>query len=140
MGNYPLFDAIIRFVKETRQNGKPLSQDALIRQKLAQLQIEFEVGRLLTYRVVQVMEGGRAPNVEAAMAKAYCTTFEQKLASVATEILGLYGQLLAESKWAPIFGMAPHSYLGSKGYSLQAGTTEVLKNIIASRGLGLPSE
>jgi len=140
MGNYPLFDAIIQFTKETKQDGRPLSEDTLIRHKLAQLQVEFEVGRLLTYRVVMVMEGGRAPNVEAAMAKAYCTTFEQRLASVATEILGLYGQLLAESKWAPILGMAPHSYLGSKGYSLQAGTTEVLKNIVATRGLGLPAE
>ena len=140
MGNYPLFDAIIQFTRENKRNGAPISRDTVIRNKLAQLQIEFEVGRLLTYRVVQVMEEGRAPNVEAAMAKAYCTTFEQKLASVATEILGLYGQLLAESKWAPVMGMAPHSYLGSKGYSLQAGTTEVLKNIVATRGLGLPTE
>ena len=140
MGNYPLFEAIIEFTKETKQNGVPLCKDPLVRSKLARLQTEFEVGRLLTYRVVQVMEEGRAPNVEAAMAKAYCTTFEQRLASVATEMLGLYGQLLAESKWAPILGMAPHSYLGSKGYSLQAGTTEVLKNIVATRGLHLPTE
>jgi len=85
------------------------------------------------------MDEGRSPNVEAALAKAYCTAFEQRLASVATEILGLYGQLVAESKWAPILGMAPHSYLGSTGYSLQAGTSEVLRNIIATRGLGLPT-
>ena len=140
MGNYPLFDAIIQFTRETKRNGSPLSQDTLVRQKLAQLQIEFDVGRLLIYRVVLVMDEGRAPNVEAAMAKAYCTTFEQRLASVATEIMGLYGQLLAESRWAPVRGMAPHSYLGSKGYSLQAGTTEVLKNIVATRGRGLPTE
>ena len=140
MGNYPLFDAIVRFAKETQRNGVPLSRDPLIRHKLAQLEVEFEMGRLLTYRVVLVIEEGRSPNVEAAMAKTYCTTFEQRLANVATDILGMYGQLMAESKWAPIFGMAPHSYLGSKGYSLQAGTTEVLRNIIANRGLGLPSE
>jgi alkylation response protein AidB-like acyl-CoA dehydrogenase len=139
MGNYPLFEAIIEFTRETERNGVPLCKDPLIRDKLARLQVEFEMGRLLTYRVVLVMEQGRAPNVEAAMAKAYCTTFEQRLASVATEMLGLYGQLVAESKWAPILGMAPHSYLGSKGYSLQAGTTEVLKNIVATRGLGLPT-
>jgi len=140
MGNYPLFEGIIQFTRETRQNGVPLCENPLIRQRLSQLQIEFEVGRLLTYRVVLVIEAGRAPNVEAAMAKAYCTTFEQRLASVATDILGLYGQLLAESKWAPLLGMAPHSFLGSKGYSLQAGTTEVLKNIVATRGLQLPAE
>ncbi len=139
MGNYPLFDAIIQFVKETKRNGKPLAQETLIRQKLAQLQVEFDIGRLLIYRVVMVMEEGRAPNVEAAMAKAYSTAFEQHLAKIAMEILGLYGQLLAESKWAPILGMAPHSYLASTGYSLQAGTSEILRNVVASRGLGLPS-
>jgi len=138
MGNYPLFAAIVQFTKETRRNGKTLSQEPLIRHKLAQLQVEFDIGYLLTYRVALILDEGRAPNWEAAMAKAYCTTFEQRLASVATEILGPYGQLVAESKWAPIFGMAPHSYLGSKGYSLQAGTTEVLRNIVALRGLGLP--
>ena len=138
MGNYPLFATLIQFTKETKRNGKPLSQDTLIRHKLAQLQIEFEVGRLLTYRVGLVVDEGRAPNWEAAMAKAYSTTFEQHLASVAMGILGLYGQLLAESKLAPILGMAPHSYLGSKGYSLQAGTSEILRNIVALRGLGLP--
>jgi len=139
MGNYPLFDAIIQFTRETRRNGKTLAQELQIRQKLAQLQVEFEIGRLLTYRVVMVMEEGRAPNVEAAMAKAYSTAFEQHLASTAIEILGLYGQLVAESKWAPILGMAPHSYLASTGYSLQAGTSEVLRNIVALRGLSLPS-
>ena len=139
MGNYPLFDAIIQFTKETERQGKPLSRDTLIRHKLAQLQIEFEIGRLLIYRVALVMDKGCAPNWEAAMAKAYGTTFEQHLANTATDILGLYGQLLAESKWAPILGMAPHSYLGSKGYSLQAGTSEVLRGIVALRGLGLPN-
>ncbi|MFC2016825.1 acyl-CoA dehydrogenase family protein [Chloroflexota bacterium] len=139
MGNYPLFEAIVQFTKETKRDGKPLSQDTLIRHKLAQLQVEFDVGRLLIYRVAVIMEEGRTLNVEAAMAKTYSTGFEQHLASVATEILGLYGQLMAESKWAPILGMAPHSFLGSKGYSLQAGTSEILRNIIASRGLGLPT-
>ena len=140
MGNYPLFDAIIQFTRESRRNGEPLAKEALIRHKLAQLQIEFEVGRLLTYRVFMVIEEGRAPNVEAAMAKAYCTDFEQHLANTAMEILGLYGQLVAGSKLVPILGMAPHSYLGSKGYSLQAGTSEILRSIVAMRGLGLPRE
>jgi alkylation response protein AidB-like acyl-CoA dehydrogenase len=134
MGNYPLFEAIIQFVKENR-----LSQETAIRNKLAQLQIEFEVGRLLIYRVALVMEEGRAPNWESAMSKAYCTEFENRLAGIAMEVLGLYGQLLSGSKLVPLRGMAAHSYLGSKGYSLQAGTTEILKNILAVRGLGLPN-
>jgi len=134
MGNYPLFEAIIQFTKENN-----LSQESVIRNKLAQLQIEFEVGRLLIYRVALVMDEGRAPNWEAAMSKAYSTAFEQKLASTAMEVVGLYGQLIGDSKLTPVRGLAAHSYLGSKGYSLQAGTSEILKNILAIRGLGLPS-
>ena len=63
---------------------------------------------------------------------------DKRLASTALEILGLHGQLMPESKYAPMGGMAAHSYLGSKGHSLQGGTSEILKNIIAQRGLGLP--
>ncbi len=140
MGNYPLYDALLKYVKETRRDGKPLSKDTLVRQKLAQLQTEFEVGRLLTYRVALVMDEGKAPNWEAAMAKAYSTTFEQHLASVAIDILGPRGQLIKGSRLAALDGMAVHSFLGSKGYSLQAGTTEILRNIVALRGLGLPEK
>jgi len=140
MGNYPLFDALIQYAKETKRNGKPLSDEPLIRAKLAQLKIEFEIGRLHMYRVATVMDEGRAPNWESAMSKAYGTAFEQRLASTAIEILGLYGQLSPQSKWAPMRGMAYHSYLSSKGYSLQAGTSEILKNILASRRLELPTQ
>jgi acyl-CoA dehydrogenase len=134
MGNYPLFEAVIRFARDSK-----LSREPSVRSKLAQLQIEFEVGRLLIYRVALVMEEGRAPNWESAMSKAYSTEFEKHLASAAMEILGPYGQLKSGSKLVPLRGMAAHSYLGSKGYSLQAGTTEILKNILAVRRLGLPS-
>jgi len=140
MANYPLFTALIQYTKETKRNGKPLVEDPVIRSKLAQLKIELEIGRLLMYRVALVMDEGQAPNWESSMAKAYGTAFEQRLASTAIEILGLYGQLSPESKWVPVHGMAYHSYLSSKGYSLQAGTSEILKNILALRKLGLPSQ
>jgi len=139
MANYPLFEALIQYTKETKRNGKPLSEEPLIRSKLAQLKIELEIGRLHMYRVAVVMDEGRAPNWESSMSKAYGTAFEQRLASTAIEILGLYGQLSPQSKWVPVQGMAYHSYLSSKGYSLQAGTSEVLKNILALRKLGLPT-
>jgi alkylation response protein AidB-like acyl-CoA dehydrogenase len=139
MGNYPLFDALIKFVIETEYNGKKLAQDDVIRQKLAQLQVEFEVGRLFMYRVAMAMEAGKAPTVEACMSKAYATAFEQRVANFAVEALGPYGLLWVDSRRAKMGGMAAHSYLGSKGYSLQAGASEILKNIIAQRGLGLPA-
>jgi len=140
MANFPLFEALIQYTKETKRKGKLLSEDPIIRPKLARLKIEFEIGRLHMYRVAMVMDEGRAPNWESAMSKAYGTAFEQRLASTAIEILGLYGQLSPQSKWVPMQGMAYHSYLSSKGYSLQAGTSEILKNILALRKLELPSQ
>jgi len=139
MGNYPLYDTLLTFCKETKRNGQPLCKDHDVRNKLAQLESELEVGRLLTYRVALVIDEKRAPNLEASMAKTYATAFEQHLALLATEILGLYASLMEESKYAVIRGMAAHSFLASKGYSLQAGTSEILRNIIAQRGLGLPA-
>jgi len=102
--------------------------------------MEFEIGKLFMYRVAMAMDEKRSPEWEAAMSKAYSTAFEQRLASVSLEILGPYGQLRHGSKLAKINGQATHSYLASKGYSLQAGTSEVLKNIMALRKLGLPAE
>jgi 3-oxocholest-4-en-26-oyl-CoA dehydrogenase alpha subunit len=139
MGNYVLYDGLIKFCKETKRSGQPLSKDPAIRSKLAQLQIEFEVGRLLTYRVALAIDEKRAPNLEASMAKVYSTAYEQHLATLAMEVLGPYGLLMEGSKHAAVHGMAPHSFLGSKGYSLQAGTSEILRNIVAQRGLGLPA-
>lgn len=139
MANYPVFAALIDYTKQTKRNGKPLSQDPVIRSKLAQLKTELEIGRLFMYQVALAMDAGRAPNWESCLAKWYGTAFQQRLAGTAIEILGLYGQLSPESKWVPIDGLAYHTYLASKGYSLQAGTSEILKNILALRKLGLPS-
>jgi alkylation response protein AidB-like acyl-CoA dehydrogenase len=139
MANYPLFEVLVQYVKETRRRGRPLADDPVVRSKIAQLKIELEIGRLHMYRVAVVMDEGRAPNWESSMSKAYGTAFEQRLAGAAIEIAGLYGQLSPDSKWVPMQGMAYHSYLSSKGYSLQAGSSEVLKNILATRKLQLPA-
>ncbi len=139
MGNYPLFERILDYARETKRNGGPLSRDPIIRSRLAELATEFEVGRLLIYRVAWVLSQGRTPNYEASLAKTYCCEFEQRLAAAAISIMGPYGQLREGSKWAPMGGMAAGSYLIAPGYSLQAGTHEVLRNIIAMRGLGLPA-
>ena len=139
MGNYPLYESLMRFVRQTYHQGVPLIDIPGVRTQVADLEIEFEVGRLLMYRAAAVMDEGRPPTIEAAISKVYGTTFEQRLASAAMEMLGAYGQLWEGSTQAVVDGLAAHSYLASRGYSLQAGSTEVLKNVIATRGLGLAS-
>ena len=86
----------------------------------------------------QVLSQQQIPNFESSLAKTFGTDFEQKLANTAMEILGLSGQAL-DGPWAPLLGMATRSYLFSPGYSIQGGTSEILKTIIATRGLGLPA-
>jgi len=141
MTNYPLLQDIIKYVKETQCNGQPLSKTVLARQSIADLFISFEAGRLLTYRVAWVLDQGKLPTTEAALAKAFSTSFEQQLAQVATQIPGLYGTLRQGSKGIPLaFRESPaESYLFSPAYTIQGGTNEILRNIIAGRGLGLPS-
>ena len=123
----------IEYVKKAKRRGIPPAEEQLVRHKLTDLQVQFEVGRLLTYRVAWVLDQGRLPNYEAAMAKAFCTAFEQHLARMATQILGTYGQLRQGSKWVPpeLRESATESYLFSPGYSIQGGTSEVLRNIVA---------
>lgn len=133
MQNYPVLHNLRTFVKE----HKELSADPLIRDKMAQIEIELEVGKLLCYRVAWTIDQGIIPNREAAISKCFSTRYEQRLGNVATEILGEFGQVLPDSPDSLFEGDIAESYLWSPSYTIQGGTTEVLKGIIATRGLGL---
>lgn len=134
MANYILFEELINYVKETGR-----AKDLTVRNKLADLRVEFEVGKLLVYRTAYILDQGKVPNYESALAKTYCTEFEQRLSNVAVNMLGLHGLLRPESKWAPLNGWAAMDYLFAPGFTLQAGTSEILRNVVAIRGLGLPA-
>jgi len=138
MSNYPLLHDLLAFVKEAKPSGGPSGDDPRVRQRLIQLRVEFEVGRLLCYRVAWLLSQEVIPNYEAAMAKAFCTEYEQRLANTATQVIGLYGQLVPGSKWVPLAGRAVANYLYSPCYTIQGGTSETLRNIVAQRGLKLP--
>ncbi len=142
MTNYPIYQDLIEYAKQTNHGGKPLAEQPTVRNRLADLTVRYEVGRLLTYRVAWVLDQGRPPTTEAAMAKAFCTSFEQYMVHVATQLPGLYGQLRQGSKWIPpaFRESAAESYLFSPGYTIQGGTSEILKNITAIRGLQLPTQ
>jgi alkylation response protein AidB-like acyl-CoA dehydrogenase len=135
MQNYSVKECLIDHVKRTKRNGKRLWDDPVIRNLIATLEMEFNAGRLLCHNVAWSIDQGKTPNYEAALCKVFCTQYEKRLSDVATQIMGLYGQLLPGSKWAPYDGVAAESYLWSPSYTLQGGTVEILKNIIALRGL-----
>ena len=132
MQNYPLLVGLKKYVKDT-----PLASDSLVRDKLAQLEIEFQIGRLLVYKVAWVIDRGEIPNYEAAISKSFCTVYEKKLGDIATEILGQFGHVMPGYAGTPLDGDVAESYLWSPSYTIQGGTSEILKSIIAKRGLGL---
>jgi alkylation response protein AidB-like acyl-CoA dehydrogenase len=144
MTNYPLYERLKAYVRETDQGERALSKIPWIRDKMAELEMRFETARLMVYRCAwqldRIGQTKYVPNWETAMTKAFCVDFEQDLANSATKIAGLYGNLVEGSKWVPLDGMIGRSYLCSPGYSLQGGSQEILKGIIAMRGLGLPRE
>jgi alkylation response protein AidB-like acyl-CoA dehydrogenase len=108
------------------------------RQLLAELAIDTEVGRLMNYRVAWLHDQGLPADWPAAMAKLRATELYKRAAGTAMQILGLYGQLGKEDALAPLKGWVEQLYLVSYGGPIAAGTSEIQKNIIALRGLGLP--
>lgn len=133
MGNYPLLEAVIARMK---QEGK---RDPVLRSKVAQMAIEFEIGRLLAYRVASMIEEGKLPRHETAMAKLFCTEYEQRIARTGMEVAGLHGQLGNDARGTSFARHANDSYLYAQGYTLMAGTSEILRTVIATRGLQLPA-
>ena len=133
-----LLKELVKYCRETQRDGKPLSQDPLVRQKLAQLAIEIEVGRLLAYKVAWMLSKGQVPDYESGLTKLFNSELKQKLAHTGTQILGLYASLDESSPWTQMDGTMEWLYQLYVFETVGAGASEIMRNVIAIRGLGLP--
>ena len=133
-----LLEHLIEYVKETERNGEPLARDPIVRQKLAEAAVEIEVNRMIAYRVAWMQYKGLLPMVEAPSSKLIGSELLKWLTTLAMEVMGLYGQLQLGSKYAPLRGLIARTHMYSLGITIAMGTSEIMKNIIAIRGLGLP--
>ena len=133
-----IVEELVQFCKENTRNGRPLSEDPLIRSRLASLAVEVETCRLMSYNVAWMQSRQMIPNKEASIVKAFGTEMVVRLYQLGMSILGLYGQLEPDSKWAPLKGRIENAYMVSAASMVAAGTSEIQRNIIATRGLGLP--
>jgi alkylation response protein AidB-like acyl-CoA dehydrogenase len=130
---------IIRYAREHSENGSSmLGVNPMLRYELVDRLLETEVGRMLSYRVVSLQSKGLIPNYEAAVIKLYNMELDQRIARTGMNVLGPYGQLDRGSKWTPLKGRLKHMYLRSVGSTIETGTSEIQRNIIATRGLNLP--
>jgi alkylation response protein AidB-like acyl-CoA dehydrogenase len=132
LSNYPLFRDTVRYAQ-----ARGLTKDPLVRNQLAQMQIELDMGRFMVYKVAWLLSQRQVPNHEAAMAKCFCTEVEQRIAQTISSLLGEYAVLLPGSPAARLAGRAAREYLYAPAYTIQGGTSNVLRNILAIRGLGL---
>jgi len=138
MQNYPVYDQLIRHVKSMQTRNEEPQFYAWIKDALARLEIEFQIGRLLCYQTAWIIDQGQKPTSQAAICKAYCTQVEQRINDIATRVLGQQSLIRHKNPWAPWDIDVAGCYLWQPSYTLQGGSVEILKNIVAVRGLKMP--
>jgi 3-oxocholest-4-en-26-oyl-CoA dehydrogenase alpha subunit len=138
MQNYSVYERLKSHVKENLSYEQDPGFVQWVKDAFARIEIEFNVGRLLCYYTAWMIDQGKKPSSQAALCKAFCNQYEQRLNDVATRVLGPASLIAGENPYAEWNGITAVSYLWGPSYTLQGGSVEVLKNIVAQRGLGLP--
>jgi alkylation response protein AidB-like acyl-CoA dehydrogenase len=131
-------DGLVEMARHVEKGGRPTTQDPVLRQKLAQLWIETESLKYTGARAVTRLLRGELPGPEASAGKMVWVDVHQRLQELAMEVEGPYAQLVAGSDRAIESGVWQYSFLRSRANSIEGGTTEIQKNIIGERVLGLP--
>jgi len=137
-------DLLIEYVNTAVRDGVPLRDDPVVRQRIAQLATDAEVARVLGLKVVatsmkgEKVPGTPPPTVESSKYKLFATEFSRRLASLSMDIGGPGTQLRVRTKTAPMEGRAESTYRYTVIDTIGGGASEIQKNVIARRGLGLP--
>ncbi len=143
------YHRLIAAAKKLRRHGKPLADSPVVRQKLGRIWAELEVERYNALRVLTQLERGEHPGAGGSLTKLSYSEFEKRFNELALEILGPYGQL---TEGAPAElgleidtavgeqGTWAYAYLWSRAGTIYAGSSEIQKNVIGERILGLPKE
>jgi len=137
-GGQRILEELVQFAKENNWNGQALARRPEIRNRLADMAIEVEVSRMISYRIGDLQSKGEVFNREASVGKAFGSEMQQRLYRTGMNMLGLYGTLYKGSKWSPLQSRIQRGFLSSFSATIAAGTSEIQRNVIANRGLGLP--
>ena len=133
-------EELIEHVKTTQVDGEPLRRDPFVRQRIARLATEAEVARVLGLRFVHAAGrvGAKPPTAEASEYKLFATQLSQRVADAMVDLAGPGGQLRVHTEGAPMRGRPDMSYRYSVIDTIGGGASEIQKNILARRKLGLP--
>ncbi len=126
-----------RYLSYWRENSDGVSNPESVREALAERWIEAATAKMLSYRVIGMQAAGEIPNAEASIAKMFSTELSQRIAGTAIKMLGTAG-ILNGGESAPFEGRLGAGYVASVSATIAGGTSEIQRNIIATRGLGLP--
>jgi len=129
---------LVDLARRSTKNGVPATRDPLTRQKLAQMWIDTEVFKYTGARAITKLLKGELPGPEASSGKMMWVEGHQRVQEMAMELQGPYAQLMSGSRWAVENGLWQYGFLRSRANSIEGGTTEIQKNIIGERVLGLP--
>jgi len=127
-----------RMLRDLADATREAGASRLHRHLMAQHKIDWEIGRLLTLRVVSQHAAGELPDRESSQAKLFMSEAFQRLGATAQRIAGEYGNLTHEDPRSMLGGRVVQALINSTTATLIAGTSEIQRNIIATRGLGLP--
>ncbi|MEM7412728.1 MAG: acyl-CoA dehydrogenase family protein [Myxococcota bacterium] len=132
-------EALCEHVATTKRDDRPLREDPGARRAVAQTVTQLEVARMLQRRVISEALKDRVPTVESSQYKLYMNETGQRMTNATLDLLGSEGLLKKANASAPMGGRFERSYRYTVVDTIGGGTSEVQKNIIARRGLGLPA-
>jgi len=110
----------------------------VLRYLLADILIEATVSRLLSYQVISIQARGQVPNKEASIAKLFLSEVRQRITVAEVRMYGLRGAIFPDGRGASKLDAVARNYLAGVSATIAGGTSEIQRNIIAQRGLGLP--
>jgi 3-oxocholest-4-en-26-oyl-CoA dehydrogenase alpha subunit len=131
--------ALCEWVRTARRDGDPLRASARARRRVAQLVTQLEVARMLQRRVLSEAVKGGVPTVESSQYKLFMNECSKRTANAALDLMGPGAQLKPREDGAPAGGRFERSYRYTVVDTIGGGTSEIQKNIISRRKLGLPT-
>jgi alkylation response protein AidB-like acyl-CoA dehydrogenase len=132
--------AMIEMAGRVKRSGQPVIEDTAFRQRLAREFIEVQVVKHHGYRSISQMFNGGIPGAEGSIGKLLWSLHSQRASETALAVQGPFSQLMHGSPFSVDDGVWQYGFLTSKGTTIAAGTTEINKNIVAERILGLPKD
>jgi alkylation response protein AidB-like acyl-CoA dehydrogenase len=132
------FERLVQLSHTIQRNGHTAAEDPVIRQKLAQSYVDIEIMRLNQMRAITRINQKGVPGPEGSIQKIFWTELNQRFQQVAAEVLGPYVQLTKGDEHAIDDGVWAYSFLRARGNTIEAGTSEIQRNIVGHFVLGLP--